>query len=103
MIDYSDGKIHGWNGGARPVHLQSEVRVWFREDDGPSVNLAEAWLWYHSDNASDIIAFQVTRAHRTPRRFWIKPGEPGQYPTLGDDNAEEWRRRGFILVEEVLP
>ena len=73
MTDYNDGKIHGWNGGPCPVHPETEVRYWLRED-GPSHCCKASKLdWKHLLVSFDIIAFQVVEAYSDPvppRECW---------------------------------
>ena len=68
--DYNDGQIHGWNGGACPVHPKDVVEVWFRGIPS-TTTLAESLSWGHSDEYDDIIAFQVVKQHVEPKVIWV--------------------------------
>lgn len=68
--DYNNGQIHGWNGGACPVHPKDVVEVWFRGWH-PDITLAESLPWGHSDEYDDIIAFRVVEPHVEPRVIWV--------------------------------
>lgn len=71
MVDYNDGKIHGWNGGDCPVHPQSVVRYWLREGLlGHDLALEMGWEWEDSFAEYDIIAFQVTKQYVEPKTIW---------------------------------
>lgn len=68
--DYNDGQIHGWNGGACPVHPKDVVEVWFR-GGGSSVTVATRLFWPHSDKDGDIIAFKVVKVYVEPKVIWV--------------------------------
>ena len=70
MTDYNDGKIHGWNGGACPVHPETMVEAWFR-GGGSSVTVANRLFWTHSDKDGDIIAFKVVKPYVEPKVIWV--------------------------------
>jgi len=64
MTDYNDGKIHGWNGGDCPVHPDTVVKVWLRDEDWNEGPMEAGFLgWAHDDDNCDIIAFQVDEAY----------------------------------------
>ena len=70
MVDFNDGKIHGWNGGQCPVHPKTEVKVWLR--DGPySTNRSSSYRWVHSFTGSDIIALAVVKEYKEPCTLWV--------------------------------
>lgn len=70
MTDYNDGKIHGWNGGECPVHPESRVITWHRNNLTQSTESGEYW-WDHKGTGGDIIAFRVTKVHREPKTIWV--------------------------------
>jgi|GEM_PF-4677144 len=70
MIDFNDGKIHGWNGGECPVHPKTMVHYWIR-NHGEATTKAELLTWEHTDGNGDIIAFYVVKAHREPKVIWV--------------------------------
>ena len=75
MTNYNDGKWHGWNGGERPVHVESIVEGMYLRDDKPTpespvTDRAGYFDWkYEAENT--LIAFRVVKEHREPREFWI--------------------------------
>ena len=76
-VDYNDGKIHGWNGGACPVHPKSRVKVWCR--DGHILNswLANdiTWVIDPDDRAQyNVIAFCVVSPYKEPKTIWVNEG-----------------------------
>lgn len=91
MIDYNDGKIHGWNGGECPVHPETIVNIWFRGSGYDEVFTAKVLRWSHNYNDGDVIAFRVTKAHREPKTIWVN-----EYKTMksGWDTEDEARQRG---------
>jgi len=70
MIDYDNGKIHGWNGGWCPLHPKSEVQVWFRDGEVRTGH-PDRWVWRHDSAPDDIIAFRVTKVHVEPNTIYV--------------------------------
>lgn len=73
MTDYNDGKWHGWNGGACPVHPQSVVNVVWADDRNPNPPTqypARAIAW-NSKIGDAPVAFRVVAEYREPREWWI--------------------------------
>jgi len=71
--DYNNGQIYGWNGGECPVHPETVVKFWMREDRIHLDNkaLAKELTWKHEDEDWDIIAFQVVNAYVEPKVIWV--------------------------------
>jgi hypothetical protein len=78
MNDYNDGQIYGWNGGDCPVHLKSEVMVWYRGNTSSAGFPAKLHSWRHYEAASDIIAFQVTKPYVEPKVIWVSTTSSGR-------------------------
>ena len=83
--DYNNGQIHGWNGGACPVHPKDVVEVWFRGYD-PDITLAESLPWGHSDEYDDIIAFKVVKPYVEPKVIWVN--EYGSFGSVWPSEQE---------------
>jgi hypothetical protein len=69
MIDYNDGKWHGWNGGECPVHPESIVDVLHAVNgilNYPLKAGSTAWA------SSDLAAFRVIKPYREPREFYVR-------------------------------
>jgi hypothetical protein len=100
MTDYNDGKIHGWNGGDCPVHPNSEVVVWFRNQAHQYPTFAEYFWWKHSDSDGDIIAFQVTKPYAEPKTIWVneyKEDDAG-HSFLTEERAKRYALRGVTRI-----
>ena len=71
--DYNNGQIFGWNGGDYPVHPETEVKFWMREDRLCLNNKSPAkqLTWKHLDQDYDIIAFQVVKPYVEPKVIWV--------------------------------
>ena len=69
MVNFNDGRWHGWNGGECPVHPLSIIEI-VTTDEG-----SEGDDWQAGDchwhNGTRIAAFRVIKEHREPREFWI--------------------------------
>ena len=86
MVDYNDGKIHGWNGGDCPVHPYSNVQVWLREGV-VGEGIAKRLIWRHNNAYYyDIVAFQVLNQYVEPKTIWANEYQSG---TLAYDTKEE--------------
>ena len=110
--NYNDGKWHGWNGGECPVHPKTVVDVRYLKDKPPSATrLGEEWVWSHTGNIGDIVAFCVIKEHREPREWWAV----GTHMLATKDEAEKYLAQllaehpglGFdkwepVLVREVI-
>ena len=100
MINYNDGKWHGWNGGECPVHPETEVVVQLACDTRIDVEesgyayRAEILRWTSIGGGGDIIAFRVIKEYKEPREFWVDPH---------DKRAYEHYVKGGIHVREVQP
>lgn len=84
MTDFNDGKIHGWNGGERPVHPKTWVTYWERSGgygDGYDLD------WQHDNVCTDIIAFRVTKVHRELKTIWVNEYEGGDVPYYTREEA----------------
>ena len=96
MTNYNDGKWHGWNGGACPVHPKSEVEaVWhdLRTNNagmtGPrpaKVDNEPTLAWAH------VVKFRVVKEYREPQELTF---DPTIYWTWFDSTD------GLIHVREV--
>jgi hypothetical protein len=66
MINYNDGKWHGWNGGECPVHPQSVVEaIW---DDGSGAGyIAEADQLGWGTSETPPCVFRVVKPYTDPR------------------------------------
>ncbi len=80
MTNYNNGQIWGWNGGECPVHPETAVKFWMREDLLCLNNkaLAKELTWKHVDEVQDIIAFQVVKAYVEPKVIWVNEYEQGR-------------------------
>lgn len=64
---------YGWNGGECPVHPETEVEVIYR-GRSPEVGPAGHEDWTHDDHPGDIIAFNIRKLYREPRKareWWV--------------------------------
>ena len=78
-VNYNDGNWHGWNGGACPVHLRSEVEIIFLHDFGDigkETSLAGNAA-FTGNGHGDVIAFRVVKEYREPREWWVNLYESG--------------------------
>lgn len=71
MTDYNKGEIWGWNGGDCPVHPESVVEIWLRDDVGGFKDRARTLAWTHDKDDGDIIAFRVVEQHVEPKSIWV--------------------------------
>lgn len=72
MINYNDGKWHGWNGGECPVHPETEVEYIYL-DELPYLNKvdAEDLDWACSAGHLPLVAFRVVKEYKEPREFLL--------------------------------
>jgi hypothetical protein len=77
MTDYNNGQIWGWNGGDCPVHPETEVRYWLREDGASPCCKASELDWKHLHRSFDIIAFRVVKAYVEPKVVWVNEYKEG--------------------------
>lgn len=96
MIDYNDGKWHGWNGGEMPVHGDSIVEVSLLDQGTMHGEDAIQWNW-STTPTSHIIAFRVTKEHKEPREFWVCPATDCTFDDVSDKFVS-----GYIHVREVI-
>jgi len=71
MVDYNDGKWHGWIGGKCPVHPETVVDV--STSGGFTVHGERAGFFNWGKSAISIVAFTVVKEYKEPREFWIDP------------------------------
>ena len=95
MTDYNDGKWHGWNGGARPVHEKTHVDV-CDPVSAPRKNVSAGSDVYWPN----VIAFRVIEEYREPREWWIDMGDLRAY--ADHDKAKSVACGQLIRVCEVL-
>lgn len=90
MVNYNDGKWHGWNGGECPVHPESVVECVVLCSDGPSEGLgatkAKGYTWKNNHD-SPIIAFRVIKEQKEPREFWVVEGGYMSYAGFALESA----------------
>lgn len=102
MTNYSDGRIHGWNGGnggACPVHPKSVVLVWRRGSCRNHPDLAGNFNWQHGLSNLDIIAFQVTKEYREPKTIWVNEyGAIQTVHTSREDAERSARNQSYRLA-----
>lgn len=99
MTNYNDGKWHGWNGGACPVHPETVVEVVWNGRSGPvkkDTGAADRFAWSHI-GATDIIAFRIIKEHKEPREVWMMWWDSEGYWLDCDPNT-----KGSVLFREVL-
>lgn len=107
MVNYNDGKWHGWNGGECPVHYRSEVQVVLNTGLSPRDRItAGDFGWGHDEYCNaKIVAFRVITEHKEPREFWVNmyPGDTAaaHRTKAGADNAATPARLDCIHVREV--
>jgi hypothetical protein len=94
MNDYNNGEIWGWNGGECPVHPESEVMVWYRNNT-PSAGLpAKLHSWRHKKcyyGDGDIVCFQVTKPYVEPKVIWVNEYADGYVCAYTSKQmAESW-------------
>lgn len=79
MVNYNDGKIHGWNGGDCPVHPKTRVEVWLRGYEGDTGFEASIYEWQHQEqyHNTDIIAFHVLKQYVEPKTIWVNEYKRG--------------------------
>lgn len=78
MIDYTDGKWHGWSGGECPVHpktiIECYVEVLSKEFYGDYIQV------YHKTSAAEnlfnkeavfVKVFRVLKPYVEPREWWV--------------------------------
>ena len=76
MINYNDGKWHGWNGGECPVHPETVIEVRWKSDHatqrGQAGNFDRAGQWKWNNTYSNrIVAFRVAKEHKEPREIVV--------------------------------
>ena len=93
MVNYNDGKWHGWNGGECPVHPETVVEVQYNRRE---THTAKKFVWSHSLSNADIVAFRVIKEHREPREWWLQRLDSGELV------AGITEVNGAIKVREVI-
>jgi hypothetical protein len=89
MGDYNDGLIHGWNSGECPVHPESVVEVWLRNDTADFTEYtAGKCRWSHLKSDQDIIAFRVVKQHVEPKTIWVNEYEDCSHTHKTEDAAK---------------
>jgi len=89
MNEYNDGKIWGWNGGDCPVHPQSKVVYWLRNDSQRDATGEAGHLdWRHALRDWDVIAFRVVKQHVEPKTIWVNEHENGFYAYRTEEAAK---------------
>ena len=101
MTDYNNGEIWGWNGDDCPVHPESMVEYWIRNDKQPDTSKAWQLDWRHALRDFDIIAFRVVEPHVEPKTIWVNeyPGGDNIYPTEDAAKRNAGSRATRIAVE----
>lgn len=97
MTNYNDGKWHGWNGGACPVHPETVVEVQFDTDRDVEKAKNLEWQHQHEGTYSDIIAFRIIKEYKEPMEVWMKWSE-----CLKDWMPCNRTHEGAVLFREVL-
>lgn len=79
MADYNDGKWHGWDGGACPVHPKSEVEAVWHDPrlneagmTGPrpaKVDNEPTLAWAH------VVKFRVVQEYHEPQELTFDPSK----------------------------
>ena len=87
MVDYNDGKWHGWNGGECPVHPDSFVDVLYDDDYkivGGTAGMKNGVRWVHNWDGRKIIAFRVIKEYKEPREVFLSqnPHSGGWFEAL---------------------
>lgn len=101
MTDYNDGQIHGWNGGECPVHPDTMVKFWMREDRFCLNNKATAkeLTWKHEDDVYDIIAFQVVKPYVEPKVIWVNEYANGTcWAWCDEETAKMYAAKGATRI-----
>lgn len=94
MINYNDGKIHGWNGGDCPVHPNTVVHCWLRSASAGKEEAGELEWKHRSDiNMLDIIAFQVVKEYKEPKTIWVNEYKTGPLAYNTKEEAETFASR----------
>jgi hypothetical protein len=65
MINYNDGKWHGWNGGECPVHPESVVEVCSAVETVRKTEATPENVYW-----PNVIAFRVVEPYHEPREWW---------------------------------
>jgi len=102
MVDYNDGKIHGWNGGDCPVHPKTRVEVWLRGYGGDTGFEASIYEWQHLGpyNNSDIIAFRVIKQYVEPKTIWVNEYRSGH--VAYDTKEEADKNAGYHAIRKAV-
>ena len=85
--DYNNGQIFGWNGGDCPVHPETVVKFWMREDGASPCCRASELDWKHLQMSFDIIAFQVVKQHVEPKVIWVNETKGVVYEAYTSEEA----------------
>lgn len=116
MVDYNDGKWHGWNGGECPVHPETIVEgIYFDPEKkcvdhrSPVGDRAICFDWTR-DGCLELIAFRVIKEHKEPREFWTYFDKDIQRWCFSDNKMTATHRNlvsgvtgDVIHLREVLP
>lgn len=101
MVDYNDGKIHGWNSGECPIHPQSVVQFWLREGVfGKDSALELEWEWEDNFAEYDIIAFQVLKQYVEPKTIWANEYQSGTLAYYTKEEAD--RNAGYSVTRKAV-
>lgn len=101
MVDYNDGKIHGWNGGDCPVHPNTVVHVWLRSAECGLAPAGEL-RWEHCSDSKilDIIAFQVLKQYVEPKTIWANEYQSGTLAYATKEEAD--RNAGYSVTRKAV-
>lgn len=97
MVNYNDGKIHGWNGGECPVHPYTEVQYWLRCGSVEEEEAGELeWKHRSGSKTFDIVAFQVIKEYKEPKTIWVNDYRTGPLAYYAKEDAEKAAGRSVI-------
>lgn len=97
MINYNDGKWHGFNGGECPVHPKTVVDIVTAERGLIPYEGRRAGFTSWNGATEPIIAFRVIKEHKEPERAWSRCVDGATYR-----NVEFKFIGGVAHVREVL-
>jgi hypothetical protein len=109
LVDYNDGKWHGWAGGECPVHPSSVVEIKFINGYANEIqegsNGAGNFAWVSISHP--IISFRVTKEYvetpKVPREFWVSNNDGFAHDSLNSVLSDMLtEKHGYTHVREVL-
>jgi len=115
MTDYNNGEWHIWNGGERPVHPKTLVKIQIASHSRLMADIGmdkEArlvdWRGREALDGDSVTAFRVVKAYREPREFWLNQHTCpwgmiyAAYDNKEDADSHEAGRLACVHVREVL-